>query len=404
MASQPRSAPGRLTLLDGLRAVAALSVLGSHVVLGGGLLGGSNRLDTWAIKDLLWLAEQGVAIFFVLSGFVLYRPFVAARRRGRPRPATGPYAVRRLLRIVPAYWLALTVAVVVAGPGRVIDPGGPLPYYGFAQTYSRSTITHGLPQAWTLGAELVFYALLPLWALAVGAVVRRAPRRWLTVELGALAALALASIGWKIGVVATLAGAADARIPALLTLPAYLDHFAAGMALAVVGVAVAARPQRPAALRALDRRPWLPWLAALAGAAVLLRISAGSVDPVTGGYVVHRVLETLVAALLLIPAVLAPTGVVRRALGPPVLLWLGLVSYGLYLWHVPVTAGLLWIDADRIGIAPFALLATLLTVLLAAASWYGLERHAIALGHRVGRRPTEPERPAPPELAPAVVE
>src|SRR3954453_13942377 len=100
-----RPPPGnpRFPLVDGLRAVAALSVLVTHTAFlsgfnGHGLLGGiTARLDV------------GVALFFVISGFLLYRPFVAARMGGRGGPRAGLYFRRRALRILPAYWLALTV-------------------------------------------------------------------------------------------------------------------------------------------------------------------------------------------------------------------------------------------------------------------------------------------------------
>src|SRR5439155_8306716 len=87
--------------------------------------------------------EVGVAIFFVISGFLLYRPFAASRAAGQPAPRTGPYAWRRVLRIVPAYWLALTVTVVVLGRWEVFHPAHLLTFYGRGQAYRGPTIGGG---------------------------------------------------------------------------------------------------------------------------------------------------------------------------------------------------------------------------------------------------------------------
>lgn len=88
----------RFPLLDGLRAVAAMLVLVFHVVQQTGHV-------PRPIRDL---SLEGIAIFFVLSGFLLYRPFARSRLKGEGLPSVKAYARRRLLRIVPAYWAALT--------------------------------------------------------------------------------------------------------------------------------------------------------------------------------------------------------------------------------------------------------------------------------------------------------
>ena len=102
------SAPdGRHPPIDGLRAFAAIAVLLTHVSIYSGLVAAGGDAARYAQR-----LEVGVAIFFVISGFVLYRPFLQARLDARELPRVGRYASRRALRIVPAYWLALTVAAV----------------------------------------------------------------------------------------------------------------------------------------------------------------------------------------------------------------------------------------------------------------------------------------------------
>ena len=154
------SAPdGRHPPIDGLRALAAIAVLLTHAAIYSGLAAAGG--DTGRVAQRL---EVGVAVFFVISGFVLYRPFLLARLDGRELPRVGRYAGRRALRIVPAYWLALTVAAVALSLPGVFSLSGIVTYYGFGQIYATDTFTGGLVQAWTLCVEVTFYAFLPLWA------------------------------------------------------------------------------------------------------------------------------------------------------------------------------------------------------------------------------------------------
>ena len=132
----------RFPLMDSMRAIAVLLVVSYHV-LSGIAPAGSGA----AIRPFSTHLGVGVSIFLVISGFLLYRPFVAARvDGGRWLPARA-FAWRRFLRIVPAYWAALTVT------GIFIDSAvfeRPLLFYGFAQIYSPGAVFDGIPVAWTL--------------------------------------------------------------------------------------------------------------------------------------------------------------------------------------------------------------------------------------------------------------
>ena len=120
----------RFPLLDSVRAIAALSVLVFHASFWSEItLTGSDRAPFLSRLDV------GVTIFFVLSGFLLYRPFVRARLLGTPPPRAIAYGWRRVLRIVPAYWLALTVIALVIPKPDTFEPGHALVYYGFLQIY-----------------------------------------------------------------------------------------------------------------------------------------------------------------------------------------------------------------------------------------------------------------------------
>src|SRR4051794_28133520 len=96
----------RFPLFDSLRALAAILVLSTHAA------GPAHAADPGAfVRPFAVRLGAGVAVFFVISGFLLYRPFVHARVAGEKRPGFGSYALGRFLRIYPAYWVALTVTV-----------------------------------------------------------------------------------------------------------------------------------------------------------------------------------------------------------------------------------------------------------------------------------------------------
>src|SRR5262245_58978043 len=99
----------RYPLIDGLRAVAAIGVLLTHSAISSGLVTTGAHGFRYAQR-----LEVGVTIFFVISGFVLYRPVLTSDRRD-----LGRYALRRAVRIVPAYWLALTISAIVLGRHEV---------------------------------------------------------------------------------------------------------------------------------------------------------------------------------------------------------------------------------------------------------------------------------------------
>src|SRR6185503_13192269 len=173
----------RFPLFDSLRAIAALMVICSHIGSFGGVLHEGDALRPWVGQFAV-----AVPIFLLISGFLLYRPFAAARLRGRNRPAIPAYGWRRVLRIIPAYWVAVTLITVWLGsnylfhsgeqPIEVFSPTGVLAYYGFGQVYSASTRGGAIPQAWTIDVEAVFYIALPLYALLAYWLLRQYDIRW----------------------------------------------------------------------------------------------------------------------------------------------------------------------------------------------------------------------------------
>ena len=366
----------RFPLFDSLRAIAALAIFGYHLAFTFGWFSG-EPLSPWFAQ-----LNVGVPIFFVISGFLLYRPFVRARVLGTPRPALGPYALRRFLRIVPAYWVALAlIAVWLGETSEVFSPGGVLTYFGFAQSYRVDTFAGGIGQAWTLNVEILFYALLPLWAWLAAHVVRARP---VGGELGALVLLVAVGVGWKVVLLLVTSPQDRGALVAIAALPGWLDVFAVGMGIAVVSVWAHERRGRHPVIEQIDRRPWIAWAVAL-GAFALLGVTDELGDR-SAQLLVEHGLKALVAAGLVLPAVFGDParGWVRRILGAPPLLWIGLVSYGFYLWHVAVIdklarAGLRG-EVGWLGLSAAALAGSLA---IAAVSWYLLERPILRLGRRL---------------------
>ncbi len=384
------SSSGRFAGFDGVRALAALGVLVTHV----GLKVGFTTRDVTG--NYLARLDVGVAIFFVLSGFLLYRPFVARRLDGRPRLATGTYLRNRALRIYPAYWLALTVLVVVLdvrGRDEIQGLWDFITYYGLLQSYSAHTALGGLQQAWTLTNEVAFYLLLPLWAFAASRLGRRlAPRRALVGELGALGVAAAGALAFRYWV--HTVDASDVTLgtidPRIHWLPANFHMFVPGMALALV-LEWSRRRDEP--LRLLDwprRHPLACWI----GAAVCFWVvseplgigfEVGTSDPATS--MVKEGLYAAIGFFVVLPVALAGATLPRslRWLGSRPMVVLGVLSYGIYLWH----EGVLDIYRDLrdlpvfTGSMPAALIATICgSVAAAAVSYVLVERPALTLKDR----------------------
>jgi peptidoglycan/LPS O-acetylase OafA/YrhL len=371
---------GRFPLLDSLRAIAALSVLGFHAAFFALVRSDSPLRPYTAHLDV------GVSVFFLISGFLLYRPFVRTRLLGEQAPRVLPYAWRRFLRIVPAYWVALTiVALWLSLPGVFTSSGIPT-YYGFLQIYDASTSIGGIGQAWTLCVEVTFYAFLPLWAVLmrrVGGGVRR--------ELVALALLWIASLVYKVWALDQISPSSLLSGPYLQPLPNFLDQFAIGMALAVLSVHLEGLDRLPRPVEFLRRHDWIPWVfAALAFWVVSVRVGFTGrpfVGPTRRMFIARHELYTLVAVGLIVPAIVAEPGrgVVGRILASRVLTYLGLVSFGIYLYHFAVVKQLDdWLAGTIAGPPEFrfvvhALLAAVGAIVLASISYYVVERPALRL-------------------------
>jgi peptidoglycan/LPS O-acetylase OafA/YrhL len=338
--------------LDALRAIAALGVLFSHSAYTSGA-----TAHAW-YGSLMAQGVSGVTVFFVLSGFLLYRPFLAADVDGLRPIALRDYARRRALRIIPAYWLALTAIALWLGLDEVFS-GDWWRYYGFLQVYSPRTSLHGLAAAWTLCVEVSFYALLPLYAMTLRRLARGRSRMWrLNADLAALTILAAISIGLRAWALFDIGGV----IP--ITLAGTFAWFAIGMSFAVLSV------------RGLKVNPALCWAAA--GAALLLMAEGlQGLQYSPRQWLFQHVVSAGMAAALVAPAVLGEGGRIRALLTWRPLMLTGVISYGIYLWQ-----GAWVVKLPDHGFLALTALTVLASLATAALSYRLLERPLMRLKNR----------------------
>ncbi len=392
----------RFPMLDGVRAIAALSVVALHVSDRSGF---SQHKIVGALTARL---NVGVALFFVLSGFLLYRPFVAARVDGRPASTVAHYLRRRALRILPGYWVALAV---MAGVGWVGFALGWWRYAFFLQPYNIYSLFSGINPAWTLAIEVLFYISLPLWVVIAQRRLAGRPRAaQLRAELWAVGALAVFGIAFR-----TAAVLIENTSLWVISYPAHLAWFAGGMGLALLSLWLEDRPA-PRLLGPLIASPAACWAAALvayllaAYASGLPRGLGSSPTPLEN--IVGHVLYLVVAVLVTLPAVTLasgakPSGVsaaIRGLLGHPVALWLGAISYGIFLYHDPFLDWLIargFLDSAP-GLPYLDLMVVVVggTILMGAASYYLVERPFLRLKDPRSR-PRPAQQPPAPETASA---
>jgi peptidoglycan/LPS O-acetylase OafA/YrhL len=226
------SAAERVASLTGIRGIAALLVMATHAAY-------TTGNYTHGYVGLVYSRmEIGVPIFFVLSGFLLFRPWVKALAQDRPPPSVARYAWHRVRRIMPAYVVTVVVAYVLyhfrtgaPNPGHTWT--GLLRNLSLTQSYTDhylySYLHQGLTQMWSLAVEVAFYVALPLITYLLLVVLCR--RRWRPgLLLTGLGVLGIATPAWLV-LVHTTDWLPDG---AQLWLPTYLAWFVGGMMLAVL--------------------------------------------------------------------------------------------------------------------------------------------------------------------------
>jgi peptidoglycan/LPS O-acetylase OafA/YrhL len=318
----------RFHALDGLRFVGAVAVLTTHVgfdssaALRGPFAGVLSRLDA------------GVALFFVVSGFLLFRPHAMAHLEGRTRPRPLPYYVRRAARILPPLWIAVAAAALLV-PGSSARINDYFAHATLSQIYLGTPLTPGLTQFWSLATEVAFYLVLP--GIAYLACRGRRDAEWCKRVLIACALMPVAGAAWMAA--ATAMGHGDAR----LWLPGYVGWFAIGIGLAVWHAGRTTETLTAHRFEELARYPGTIWALLVAVYLLSSTALAGPLDltePTPGQAATKSLLYSVIGLLAVAPTVMTiPPAREPAALAPltgRVGVWLGHISYGVFAYHVIV--------------------------------------------------------------------
>lgn len=341
-----------LPAVEGMRACAAMGVVVTHVAFQTGNSSG-------VLGRLFGRFDLAVAVFFALSGFLLWRGHAAAARGLAPRPRTGHYLRSRAVRIMPAYVVAVVVILTLLPDADHANLTVWLANLTLTQIYVPLTLTGGLTQMWSLSVEVSFYLALPILAL----LARRLPVR---ARVPAIAALAAASWAWGWLPFGQGGGTNPLNWP-----PAFFSWFAAGMVLAEwvhdpVGPA-ARLARRRLVMAAVTVAAYLVAASPLAGPEGLAQGSAAQ-------FAVKTAMGSVVAFALVAPLVLDRVDTPHRLLGSTAMVTLGRWSYGLFIWHLAA----LDMAFPVLGIFPFnggmpvVLAVTLIFGFAIAAVSYGL--------------------------------
>lgn len=397
---------------NGVRGVGMLLVFFTHLFLFADPAPDNNMQSYGWAAPILGHIDLGLAAFFALSGYLIARPFARHYVIGTRKPRLRSYVRNRVLRVVPAFYLFTTLVLLRFGIDGTLASGATnhssaaqiLGQYLFVQGQAGGPAVVPIGPAWSIGAEVGFYVLIPIaaWLGAIAAARVRTPER--------RAALAIAATG-MVMVVSIALRAHDKYTFAWLTSPpAIMYVFMPGVAIALAEPLIAARlrdRRRPALLVA-----WAAF-ACSAGCAVLY--AATDYDPrqtpIHHALGQRALLAALCAGALILGLVVQQigTGGAPRLFANRLMLWMGERSYSFYLVHIWVLLEVDHaLDAGH-GIGTRALIMTgvalPITTAVAALSYRYVERPFLERKRKVvaGGKGDEPGGSGKPPDAHSVV-
>ncbi|GAA0956530.1 acyltransferase family protein [Frigoribacterium faeni] len=382
-ASSNRHWGDRIVGLEGLRGLAAMAVLAYHVahVL-------TRDVEDETMPLLVFLMHQGLSLFFVLSGFLLFWPFATRIIEGRELPSLRRYTANRFLRIWPAY---VVVFLIVNFGLRMsfLSQGefGQLPWWKtlvdltLLHSYLPGTLRTGLEVSWTLTVELTFYLVLPFLAM-LGRRVAARTSGWIgaLVPVGVMFVAGVAGKIWQhaVGRTSGLSGGdlswSDNWFSVVSrSLLLHADLFAFGMAAALLYIAVRRGSATPVAVSALRGA-----LMVIIGAAFVVAW-IGSSPEFQDTFA--SIGFTGVLLLMVLPAHVDRLGWIARFCDWAPIRNLGVISFSVYLWHMPVIRIMQDIlDPGHGGRALYAwylVVTVTITLVLATATYWLVEKQAL---------------------------
>ncbi len=365
--SKPKS---QILVLDGIRAVACLAVLSYHVnflARNYGIWRPMHGIYT-LLAALVYFGESGVMLFFLLSSFLLFLPYAKSLLFDSPWPSWRRFYLRRIFRILPGYYMALFLIALFFHPEFLHHH-----HWHDLWLFLTFRMDSGLSQQlngpfWTLAVEFQFYLLLPLLAWFFGLIVGRGSVCWrmlkLTLCLLVMIAWGLLTRYWGLSLATTTK--LDFLIPHTVSAALkpyiygdtgkYFEVFAVGMLICMVYTYTQYAPS--SAYWTIGMRRLSP-LMMMVGLALLWMLSLWHlyyicIDPYnyTKYFPIFTFLDPYIPTFvsywlqwqamgyaisygLCMWALLYSAPWLKRPFEWPVLGWVGLISFSLYMWHLP---------------------------------------------------------------------
>lgn len=366
--------------LDGLRGLACLAVFGIHF---GQITKLDGQLGLLSVSRLLENGNTGVAMFFLLSGFLLGLPYWQVKQERGRNPGLGGYWIRRLARVVPAYFVCLTGLILINHHGNLNDI---LLHYLFLFNYTEYSIYSINPPFWVLAVIVQFYLVLPPVFLLVGRLH----------SFQAFLVLLLMSCGtygvhlWLIHFTGSLTNwpnSVDVLRPygdvLQKSLLAHLPHFLLGTALGWLFLRLKHHEvQTGIRIRIVSELAF--WVSVVL-TVVILGTPLDEWCQVPYGRYNYPIIPLLLAVIIVsVPF----SGLARRLLDSFPLRNLGIISYGIYVYHLPiqhVTARFM----QKLGLNVgenwilFGVVSLFLTILIAVFSYIAIEHPILRVSKRV---------------------
>ena len=364
----------RNSALDSLRGLSTILIVLYHISFVSGYTV-AHANSSGAYIDRL---NIGVAIFFVLSGFLIFRPFAHSLIHGSPLPKTRNYYLKRAARILPGYWLAL---FVLAGLDAltIVNTSGFIRNVFIVHSFTEHNVFTGIRQAWTLTVEMSFYVVVPAFAFVF---VRQTKRRDGPVSvsslLKALSVLFLSAYVFRLFIHQTDFWFLKS---AHIWLPSHVDTLVLGMGLAVL-------VEAPASAQILSKVRI--FIANHTGAFVLVSVfvwlMSANINMAIGLNksefhieLLGHFLYGLASVLLVAPFCVDSQSLLVKAMSLRLFTWLGTISYGIYLWHMAFLGGnfaekyMPYTENDGQVLLRF-LVVLLASIAIASLSYYVIER------------------------------
>ena len=320
--------------LDSLRGLSTLLIVVFHIFA----VSGFTVKHADSIGAYTGRLNIGVAIFFVLSGFLIFRPFAHSLIHGSPLPKTRNYYLKRASRILPGYWLAL---FVLAGLDAltIVNTSGFIRNVFIVHSFTEHNVFTGIRQAWTLAVEMSFYVVVPAFAYVF---VRPTKRRNGPVSastlLKALSFLFLGAYAFRLFIHQIDFWFLDT---AHIWLPSHMDTLALGMGLAVLVEAPASAKTLLKVKNFIANHTgsfvvssvfvWL--ISANINMAIGLNRTEFHID------LLGHFLYGIASVLLVAPFCVDSQALLVKAMSFRLFTWLGTISYGIYLWHMAFLGG-----------------------------------------------------------------